>query len=372
MKLIAQLKLLPTPEQANTLKRTLETANSAANYASKTAWKTKTFGKFALQRLCYSEVRERFGLSAQVTVRVLAKVGDTYKLDKRAKRVFKPLGSVAYDDRILSWNSHESSISIWTVEGRKTIPFAAGERQMKLIKSRKGETDLVSRQGEWYLLATCDVANPKPFVADRVLGVDLGVKNIATDSDGNTHGGTAVSNMRHRHRRLRKKLQKRRTKSKRRRFQKLSGKERRFATNTNHIISKRMVELAERTKRAIALEDLKGIRSRARARRPQRAQLHSWSFGQLRAFIEYKARLAGVPVLHVDPKNTSRECPKCGHISRTNRPSQAIFRCTTCGTAGHADVIAASNIARRAAVMLPNVSEAVAAAAVAPGTSPPL
>ncbi len=95
MKLIAQLKLLPTPEQSDTLKRTLEAANSAANHASETAWETKTFGKFALQRLCYTQVRERFGLSAQVMVRVLAKVGDAYKLDKRTKRVFKPLGSVA-------------------------------------------------------------------------------------------------------------------------------------------------------------------------------------------------------------------------------------------------------------------------------------
>ncbi|MDQ3912836.1 MAG: transposase [Actinomycetota bacterium] len=372
MKLIAQLKLLPTLEQSDALKWTLEAANSAANYISEAAWETETFGKFALQRRCYAEVRERFGLSAQVTVRALAKVGDAYKLDKRTKRIFKPLGSIAYDDRILSWNLHEFSVSIWSVEGRLRMWFVTGERQMELLKTRMGETDIVYRRGEWYLLATCEVNNPDPLVPQGVLGVDMGIRNIASDSDGNIHSGTAVNSVRHRNRKLKRKLQKKRTKSKRRRLQKLSGKERRFATNTNHIISKCIVELAERTKRAIALEDLKGIRFRVRARRSQRAHLHSWSFGQLRAFIEYKAHLVGVPVLYVDPRNTSLDCPQCGHISKTNRPSRATFGCTACGTAGHADVIAAGNIASRAVVMLPNVSEAVAVAAAAPGTSPRL
>jgi putative transposase len=371
MKLTAQLRLLPTPEQANYLECTLRRANLAASYVSEVAWEARTFGRFALQKLCYVEVRKQFGLSAQMTIHALAKVSDAYKPDKRKKRFFRPLGSIAYDDRILSWNLNEPSVSIWTVSGRLSIPFVCGERQMRFLKDRKGESDLVYRQGEWYLLATCEIDAPKPFVPEGALGVDLGVRNIATDSDGNIHAGATVDGIRRRRRRLRRKLQRRRTKSKRRRLQKLSGRERRFATDTNHKISKRIVELAERTKRAIALEDLKGIRSRARARRQQRARLHSgWSFGQLRAFVEYKARLAGVPVYHVDPRNTSKECPECGHVSRSNRSSQAVFACTSCGCAGHADVIAARNISGRVAVMLPNVSEALSSASVAPGTSP--
>jgi transposase len=106
-----------------------------------------------------------------------------------------------------------------------------------------------------------------------------------------------------------------------------------------------------------------------RARRQQRAQLHSWSFAQLRTFIDYKARRAGSLVVLVDPRNTSRRCPRCGYTDRANRPNQFTFRCTSCGYAGHADVIAAENIRvlGRAAVMQPHVSEA--ATAVAPGTS---
>ncbi len=89
VKLIAQLKLQPTPEQADALKRTVQAANAACDYISSVAWETRTFGKFALQKLCYQEVREQFGLSAQMTVRALAKVGDAYKLDTQSKRLFR-------------------------------------------------------------------------------------------------------------------------------------------------------------------------------------------------------------------------------------------------------------------------------------------
>lgn len=369
MKLTAQLKLQPTPEQADALRRTLEAANAACNYISDVAWNTRTFGKFALQKLCYQDVRDTFGLSAQMTVRALAKVGDAYKLDKQTKRAFRPLASIAYDDRILSFALPDSSISIWTLDGRQSISVVCGERQRAMIQTRQGESDLLFHRGNWYLLVTCDVEEPNPQDVDDVLGVDLGVTNIASDSDGTIHSGSTIKNVRYRHRRLRTKLQQKGTKSARRRWKQLAGQERRFAKDVNHTISKRIVETAERTKRAISLEDLKGIRTRVRARRQQRAQLHSWSFNQLRSFIGYKAQRAGIPAVLVDPRNTSRRCPACGHTDKANRPNQATFRCVSCGCAGHADTIAAENIRvlGRAAVMQPYVSEADTS--VAPGTS---
>ena len=369
MKLTAQLKLQPTPEQAAALKRTLETANAACNFISSVAWNTRTFGKFALQKLCYQEVRETFGLSAQMTVRALAKVGDAYKLDKQTKRTFRPLASIAYDDRILSFALPDSSVSIWTLDGRQSIPFVCGERQQQMLKTRQGESHLLFNRGAWYLLVTCDVEDVEEKDLDDVLGIDLGVTNIASDSDGTIHSSQMMNNVRYRHRRLRTKLQRLGTKAARRRLKQLAGQERRFAKDLNHTISKRIVETAERTKRAISLEDLKGIRTRVRARRQQRTQLHSWSFNQLRSFIGYKAQRAGIPVVLVDPRNTSRHCPTCGHTDKANRPNQSTFRCVSCGYAGHADTIAAENIRvlGRAAVMQPHVSEAEGS--VAPGTS---
>jgi IS605 OrfB family transposase len=213
-----------------------------------------------------------------------------------------------------------------------------------MLATRQGESDLLYHRGAWYLLATCEVEEPDPQDIDDVLGVDLGVTNIASDSDGTIYSSRMMNNVRYRHRRLRTKLQKLGTKSARRRLKELAGQERRFAKDVNHTISKRIVERAERTGRGISLEDLKGIRTLLRARRQQRAQLHSWSFHQLRSFIGYKAQRVGIPVVLVDPRNTSRHCPACGYTDKANRPSQSTFRCTSCGCAGHADTIAAENI----------------------------
>ena len=356
MKLIAQLKLQPTPGQADALTRTLEMANAACNAISTTAWNTDTFRQFALHKLVYADSRSSFPLSAQLVVRCISKVADAYKLDHSRQRTFQPHGAISYDDRILSWKLNRRAVSIWTVDGRLDIPFVCGERQWQLLQTRHGETDLAYVNGSFYLLAVCDVEEPEPIDVEGMLGVDLGVTNIAVDSDGTTHSGTAIKNIRYRHRRLRSKLQRKGTHGSRRR--KLAGQEARFARYTNHVISKQLVQVAERTKRGIALEDLTHIRSRVRARRSQRPVLHSWSFAQLRAFVAYKAARAGVPVVFVDPRNTSRECSRCGRIDKANRRTQATFLCISCGHAALADMNAAIVVSRRGGVNRPYCPDA--------------
>lgn len=355
MKLTAQAKLQPTQAQADSLKRTIELTNSAANYASKQAWDNRTFGRVPLQKLVYHPMRAQFAISAQSACLVVRKVADAYKLDKETEREFRPLGAIAYDDRILAWKLTKQTVSIWTVDGRQDIPFVAGDYQTKLLSGQRGESDLVLRDGEFYLLATCDVAEEPTELQPDTLGVDLGVANIAVDSDGQIHQGKTVKNVRFRHRKLRQKLQKKGTHSARRRLRKLSGKERRFATWTNHNISKSIIAKATDTARNVAIEELGGIRDRITARRPQRAILHSWSFFQLRSFIEYKAKRAGIVVIPVDPRNTSRTCPCCGHVDKANRRTQSKFLCVDCGYSGLADHIAAVNIRSRASVTTPYI-----------------
>jgi len=369
MKLIAQVKLVPTIEQSASLLRTLETANAACNFVGKQAWQTRTFGQFALHKLCYNAVREQFGLGADATVRVFAKVSDAYKLDRKTLRTFKPRGAFPFNDRLVSYKLTTSIVSIWTMDGRQKMPFVCGDQQKQLLQGLRGECDLVYRRGDFYLFQTCDVDESPEIDPEDFLGVDLGIVNIATDSDGTVHQGKSVQNVRFRHRKLRSKLQCKGTKSSRRRLKQLSGKERRFAKDVNHVISKQLVRSAQDTGRGIALEDLTHIRDRVTARRSQRAQLHSWSFAQLRAFVTYKAKRVGIPVVLVDPRNTSRTCPACGHIDKHNRPSQSVFSCVRCGFAGSADHIAAVNIRSRAVVNLPNVSTVARSTATASGTS---
>lgn len=356
MKLIARVKLQPTPDQHVLLLQTLETANAACNQVSEQAWQDRTFNQFALQKLHYANIRAQFNLGADVTVRVFAKVADGYKLDKRARRTFKLHGAFPFNDRLVSYKLDNRIVSIWTMAGRQKMPFVVSDHAAKLLEGLRGECDLVYRKGEFYLYQCCDVDEPPVDDVDDFLGVDLGVANIATDSDGTFHQGKTVKGVRHRHRKLRAKLQAKQTRSAKRRLKKLSGKERRFATDTNHVIAKRIVQTAKDTARGIALEDLTHIRKRVTARRGQRAILHSWAFAQLRVFVEYKARRAGVLVVAVDPRNTSRTCPACGCIDKRNRKTQDSFSCVSCGTVGRADHIAALNISRRASLSTPNVA----------------
>jgi IS605 OrfB family transposase len=353
MKLIATTKLLPTSEQRQRLLQTLEQANAACQSISDVAWANKAFNRVRLHHLTYYPVREQFELTAQLVVRCIGKVSDAYKLDKKTRRVFHQHGAVPYDDRILTWYIGKQTVSIWTLDGREKIAFVCGERQKALLPHQQGESDLVYRNGAFYLFATCDVPDGEPIDPEDFLGVDMGVKHIAVDSDGTTHSAKHLLNVRHRHRRLRKKLQRKGTKSAKRRLKHLSGKEARFARDVNHCISKRLVNTAKDTKRGIALEDLTHIRTRVTFPRRRRDELHSWSFAQLRAFIGYKAQRLGVPVAIVDARYTSQQCSNCGHTSRANRPNQATFRCVSCGFVSHADTNAAINIGRRAAVNPP-------------------
>lgn len=355
MKLIAQVKLQATPEQAGALRKTLEEANRACNYISDQAWENNTFRQFPLHQLTYHTVRDHFQLSAQVVVRCISKVADAYKIDHKTKRSFKAHGAIAFDNRILSYHLERKEVSIWTLAGRQRIPFAAGERQLELLQAQRGESNLCLVGGTFYLLAACDVETPEPKDVEGYLGVDLGVKNLATDSDENNYSGGQVNGLRNRYFKIRKRLQSKGTKSAKRLLKKRRKKEQRFAKQENHRIAKELVQRAKDTGRGIALEDLQGIRARATVRKSQRRQHHVWSFYDLRQKIAYKAQRAGVPVVFVDPRNTSRTCPQCGCVHPANRRSQSLFSCIRCGFSGFADAIAAVNISR-VAVNQPDVS----------------
>ena len=351
------LKLAPSPEQADALLATMRACNAAATRAAEVAYEHQTANKIRLQPIVYTELRERFGLSAQMAVRSIAKACEAYKRDKKIQPVFRPLGAVQYDQRILSWKTRDR-VSILTLAGRILVPVVYQGRWRTIPGAAvRGQADLIYRGGKFYLAVVIDVpeppAGPEP---DNWLGVDLGLVNIAADSDGNVYCGKTVRAVRYRNRQLRARLQAKGTKSAKRLLTKRRRKEARFARDINHCISKALVSEAKDTDRGIKLEDLSGIRERTTVRKAHRADRASWSFFQLRAFIAYKATLVGVPVALVNPRNTSRRCPECGHIDKRNRPNQATFHCKNCGLDGLADTFAARNIAGWAAVMLPDAA----------------
>jgi len=356
MHLTLKLKLNPSLEQRTILRQTIQRANEACNWISQVAWDQQTFRQFNLQKLAYRLVRQEFGLGAQMAVQCISKVADGYKLDKKTKREFRLLGAMAYNLNSLSYQMDRHIVSIWTLNGREKIAFQCASIHEELLKFQKGESDLALIKGEFYLLATVVVPDKEQSLTTDCLGVDLGIVNLATDSDGNVYSGQQVESKRQWYLKRRTALQKVGTRSAKRHLKRLAGRQHRFQTDTNHVISRRLVAQAERTNRAIALEDLKGIRSRTRVLRAEQRHRHSnWGFFQLRQFVTYKALRVGVPLILIDPRYTSQKCSQCGHTERANRVSQASFKCKKCGFTCNADMNAATNI-KWAAVNQPLVS----------------
>jgi IS605 OrfB family transposase len=343
MKLILQLQLLPTAEQKSDLLSTVERFNEAASFAAEQGFAAKVFDQVSIHHLCYRAIRERFRLSAQMTVRAIAKAVETFRCEKSKCPKFKPRSALCYDKQLLSFKG-PTEVSLWSLAGRHRIPFVCGAYQKTLQGRIKGQADLLYRNGKFFLHCTIDVPEGSPIETTDVLGVDLGMVNLATDSDGSAHSGEQVEKVRQRQARNRQRLQRRGSKGAKKLLKRLRRREADFRRHVNHCISKRIVASAKATARTIALEDLKGINQRVSVSRKQRSRHSSWAFRQLRTFIAYKARLAGIPVVLVDPRNTSRTCSVCGHCEKTNRLSQDRFCCKLCGFSCNADFNAARNI----------------------------
>ncbi len=351
MKLVVQTQLVPDPEQNRKLRDVVGQFNAAANFAAGVAFARHTANVYVVRKLAYAEVRERFGLSSQMAQLAIKAACDAYRRDKAIRPVFRPDAAIVYDPRVMSFKGIDR-VSLLTLEGRVEVPFVLGKYCDERFKPSKGQSDLILREdGKWILLVTVDVPEGAPIPVTDFLGVDLGIANIAVDSDPESepHSGKIVDNVRRKHNLQRKRLQRKGTKGAKKKLRRVSEKEARFRRYVNHCISKTLVENAKRTGRGIALENLKGIRERVTARGSDaRNRLSGWSFGQLYAFLTYKAQLAGVPVETVDPRNTSRACAECGHVAKSNRKSQAEFVCKGCGHRAHADKNAARNLRARA------------------------
>lgn len=348
MKLVVSVRLLPDCDAAELLRETLERCNAACNSLADCAVSAGVRRQFDLHRLGYAKLRESFGLSAQATVRCIGKVADSFKVgDRRTVRHFRRHAAQPFDERIFRFLPGQDVVSIWTIAGRQKIPFKCAEHQRAALARAKGQVDLCFVRGKWMLAATVD-SDETPLIAIKdAHGVDLGIVNIAVRDDGKTYSGNQIEVARRRHHSRRRALQKVGTRSAKRALRRASGKQARFQRHTNHVISKAVVADAERDRSFVVLEDLGGIRDRVKVKRHQRARQANWGFAELRELIEYKAALKGVPVVFVDPRNTSRQCPCCGLIDKRNRPNRNTFQCIGCGFAGPADHIAACNIRRR-------------------------
>ncbi|MEK9206843.1 MAG: hypothetical protein AAB922_00020, partial [Patescibacteria group bacterium] len=150
MKLTVKVKLLPTTEQKTSLVKTIEVFNEACNYISYIAFDKKTFGQIGLHHLVYHDVRAKFKLPAQMAIRAIGKVSESYKAEKRKLHIFKKHSAIVYDQRVLSFKGLDT-VSILSLDGRLKIPIVFGSYAKLEQRRVRGQADLLYHKGNLYL-----------------------------------------------------------------------------------------------------------------------------------------------------------------------------------------------------------------------------
>jgi putative transposase len=389
--LTAKLKLLTTPDQFRALRATQLAYRAALNYVSGYSFAhRKTSSRKRLQKATYDALRSQFGLPAQMACNVPRQVGATYqtlwtKVKKNAearrlgytKRRFKGLDQAPhYVSPTLTYNLGRDyslrsgqQVSILTLAGRVHVPYQGWSRHVALLQAGAtiGGAKLWYDRGKqrFFLLVslTLETPDPTPQRTPQVLGVDVGQRYLATvatlDNGAQFYSGKEIRSKADHYARLQKRLQRKGTRSATRRRIALGQRERRLKLNTNHAIAKRILDTHPHA--FIGLEELSGIRDRTKrkhgkkaTKKQRRANRHAskWAFAELHGLLAYKAVLAGKLGIKVDADYTSQTCPRCGFISRENRPRQGLlFVCQQCGYTLHADLVGARNIALRTLVI---------------------
>jgi len=355
-----------THEQQDLLDATISEWKDACNISSRIGWDAGETRKTYLQDLAYDTVLEETRLGSQHAIlathqaaAALDGVEAIEDLDEHYKtsRPEFTSNTVKYDTRTMTLFD-DGSVSLSTVEGRircdLNLPDEEDGYQHEYLNDDEWEvtaSTLSKRDGEYYLHLGFRKNKPEKQVEQQgddedrtVLGVDLGIVNIATTSTAYFASGREL---RHQHRefeRIRGNLQQTGTQSAHRTIQQMSGRESRYLRDQLHQAANQILEEA-RTHDCeyIAFENLKHIRERA----PPVKEFHQWAHRQLVDLVEYKAKAEGISVEFVDPKNTSRRCPECGHTSEGNRVRQAEFECESCGTTQNADYVGAKNVGWR-------------------------
>ncbi|WP_440765012.1 RNA-guided endonuclease InsQ/TnpB family protein [Natronorubrum sp. DTA7] len=262
--------------------------------------------------------------------------------------------SITYDTRSMTVFSERETVSLTTlgdhprVQANLCLPDADEGYQYEFLNSEEWvytESTLHYRGGDWYLHLGFRKAKPvdtgSTTTNGTVLGVDLGVNQIAVTSTARFFSAGELNHTRREFEKTRSGLQRTGTQSAHRTLEERRGCERRHARHVLHTVANGIVEEALKYDCAgIIFEDLEAIRTQL----PE-ADWHSqWAFRTLKNYVEYKADIEDIFVETTSPRNTSRRCADCGFTDESNRTTND-FECQACGNRNHADYNAAKNVA---------------------------
>lgn len=356
-----KLKLGVLEEDKKLLKKTITLFNTVFNEVAEYGFEHKTHSKVSIHHATYKNIRELHPELPSSLVQGARDVAcEALKGVKlKTQPVAKQFSAIRYNQRVITYYLKHGKVSIATINGRIKATFDIPEyyRDYLTWDVRSSTLKYDTRKDTFFLNIVIRKTSPVTS-GDTVLGIDRGIVNIAVCSNNVFFNGKQIKNVRSKYAFLRKKLQSAGTKSAKRLLRKISRKENSFVKDTNHCISKTIVNMPYSV---FALEDLTSIRVQSRKGKEFNRKLNNWSFYQLAQFLEYKAEALGKQVIYIDPRYSSQKCSKCGDIRKSNRKGNS-YHCKACGFNNHSDLNASRNIAQagisclsRLSVNQPNV-----------------
>ncbi len=344
-------KLIVLPDFRGEIDRTMEGFADACNQILEVAKREKCWNTTKLHHLVYKPVREATGLKANHVCQAIRRVIGNAKAVKQIHK-FRPT-SVSLDIRTFIYKEATQSVGVTLMCGRVEFKLSIGGYQIALLRGQNPTSSTLNKtkSGDYFINFVVDIPTQPTGKTPKVIGVDLGRRDIATTSTGESWSGKQIQSVRDHYSKVRANVQSKRTRSSRRLLRRLSGRERKFQEWLNHNISKQLVQESKQLNASLAFEDLTNIRQSLNTKprsKIERRRTNNWAFYQLRLFVGYKANIAGVKVIFVPPAYTSQTCSRCGHIHPVKGKSYRngkVFKCGHCGFEHDADINAAKNIA---------------------------
>ncbi len=344
--------------QSESLRVTINAYRKACNWLSEHVFETKNLNQSKLNHLYYSDLRNQFELKSQMAQSVMKTVIARYQSAKSNGHEWS-LIQFKRPEYDLVWNRDysltQNQFSVNTLDGRLKLNYERKAMKRYFNGTWKfGTAKLVHKYQKWFLHIpmTKDFSKLESINVNNIVGIDLGINFLATtyDSQGKTtfYNGKIVKHKRGKFKATRKQLQIRQTPSARKKLRQIGSRENRYVTDVNHQVTKALVDKYPKGAMFV-LEDLTGVRNATeKVRVKNRYVSVSWAFYQFRQMLEYKAGLNGQKVIVVDPKYTSQNCPKCGHVEKANRNKKLhMFTCKNCHYQSNDDRIGAMNLHRK-------------------------
>lgn len=331
--------------------RTLQGFADACNRILSVAKRENCWNTTKLHHKVYKPVREATGLKANHVCQAIRRVIGNAKAVKQVHK-FRPT-SINLDIRTFQYIEELQTVGVTLMCGRVKFKLSIGNYQLALLRGQSPTAATLNKtkHGYYYINICVDLPTNPTGKTPKVIGVDLGRRDIATTPTGKSWSGKHIQATRDRYSKVRANVQAKRTRNSRRLLRRLQGREQRFQKWLNHNISTQLVQQAKQLNASLAFEELTNIReslNQLPRSKTERRRTNNWAFYQLRLFVGYKASIAGIPVVFVPPAYTSQTCSRCGRIHPEKGKSYRNgkkFKCGHCGFEHDADVNAALNIA---------------------------